>query len=148
MPNPVSLRDRFTSRRQLPASINEQPDIAAVARFTDRLAEFTSNDWLHVAAGAGHSVAARSAARAAIDAVVAEQGFGVPAWNAVDDVQTVSQCTYSEAGNVAIPKRIVAELRAARDLAAGAALALLVRTWLTPDQFDVLYQPFAIIVRS
>lgn len=148
MGNSVSLRDRSIRRPHSAAAIGLQPDVAAVSRFTDRLAELTSSDWLSVHAASAHvNLAARVAARSEADAIVRERGFGVHAWNALDDVQTVSQCTYAEAATVVPSNHVLAQLRIARDLAAGAALALLVRAWLNADEFDALYRPFAFLAR-
>ena len=148
MPNPFSLRDQSSiARLGLATTADLRPDVAAAARFTDQLAEFTTSDWLSASVEAKTDAAARSAARAAVDAIVREKSFGVQAWNALDDVQTVSQCTYPESSNVAMSKHIATKLRSARELAANAALALLVRKWLNADQFDTLYRPFALRIK-
>jgi hypothetical protein len=124
-----------------------QTDPDAVEHFIDRLTAFHRDDWIAVASVAEQNAAAQSTANALLEALVAHHGLGVQAWNVADDVETAA--FYSAALDGDTPSRRVASLlRAAREAAKVAALALLVRQVLTPNDFETLCRPFAGLMSS
>ena len=112
-------------------------DHAAVEQFIERLAQFGVDEWLSVANACG----ARVDPEACLQALVAQHALAVEAWNVADDVETAVHCSLGARGFAR--SRDGASLRLARQAAAAAALALLLRPLLTADDFDRLYRPFA-----
>lgn len=132
---------RNTTENQPPRT---QPD--AVEQFTDCLGDFDLDDWLAVAAAAEVDAPIRSTATALLEALIAHLGLGVQAWSIRDDVETVASCLVNQSTRAASRRQALTRLRAARAAANAAALALLLRPLLLPDDFDVLVRPFTHLV--
>ena len=120
-------------------------DHQAVEQFIERLAVFSLDQWLSVAASATHDANARTSASATLDQLVAQHGFAVDAWSVADDVETAFHYSVG-AMRCPPPRSASAPLRVARQTASTAALALLLRPLLGEGQFESLYQPFASLV--
>lgn len=119
-------------------------DHQAVERFIERLAAFSLDEWLSVAASLTRDASSRAEANAMLDQLVAQHKLGVDAWTIADDVETALQYSIGSMG-CAPSRRDSASLRLARQAANTAALALFVRPLLTTQDFESLYHPFAAV---
>ena len=122
---------------------NDEPALLSVDAFVDRLAELTLDQWFDV----GHrlvtnheTLALRSTSWAIMNATIADRRLGLAAWHARDAVETMAYLT-SEAAPRLSPRarRLFAAAHAAAE---DAALAVLVREHLPPEDFAVLCAPF------
>jgi hypothetical protein len=137
-----------TGRLPLPTCVTaltpaDEPALALVNVFADRLAALPYDEWLDVgrremanAASAAH----RATAFAILEATISTQGLGIAAWYARDVIETAAfMATNGE------PRRRTDERRAmavAHAAAEDAALALLARDALAPTDFAPLFAPF------
>lgn len=120
-------------------------DHDAVERFIERLAAFRLDEWLSVAASLTRDASSRAQANAMLEQLVAHHKLGVSAWSIGDDVETAFHYSVGSMG-CAPTGRDSASLRLARQAASTAALALFVRPFLTIQDFESLYHPFAAVV--
>ena len=113
----------------------------AVEQFVERLAALGLVDWLSVATSVTQTASSRANADAVLDRVVAQHHLAYDAWSIRDDVETAFHCGVGTTGRVPSPRESLS-LSIARQAAARAALALLVRSLLTATDFESLYRPF------
>jgi hypothetical protein len=113
----------------------------AVERFIERLAAFSLDNWLSVAAACERS---SSQPEFSLHALIAHHRLGMDAWRVADDIETAAYCSLGSRGFA--PSREGAALRLARGAATTAAIALLVRSLLSAEEFDSLYRPFVSLV--
>jgi hypothetical protein len=140
---------RRTGRLPLPQQVaelasREAPTLDRVNAFVDRLAELPLTAWLEI----GRSLAvdadfqaARSTARAILDATIADRELSIAAWYAKDAVETSAFLASHPSGRLSPPERRA--FAAAHGAAEVAALALLAEDHLSAADFAVLYLPFA-----
>ena len=137
-----------TGRLPLPECVtaltpSEEPRLAIVNVFVDRLAELPLQEWLDI----GRSQLAyparasqRATAFAILEATIGTHGLGIAAWYARDAVETaVCMATSGVLSWTARDRRAIA---AAHGVAEAAALALLARDSLAPTDLAVLLAPF------
>lgn len=119
-------------------------DRAAVESFIERLAALGPEEWSLLAAAAAGEDPARARVGAMVDLLVARHGLSVDVWNVMDDVETAFHCG-AESSRLALTRRQLGSMRVAREAARTAAIAVFVRPLLTPDEFDAMYGPFAMV---
>ena len=152
-PPALTTRTR-TGRLPLPQCVTsltptDEPALALVDVFVDRLAALPYEEWLDV--GRAHTADRASATMhatmfALLEATIASQGLGIAAWYARDAVETsvflaangALQCSDGE-------RRVIARAHGAAECA---ALALLARGALAPTDFTTLFAPFAHLMSS
>lgn len=143
-----------TGRLPLPTCVTaltpaDEPALALVNLFADRLAELPHDEWLDVgrremanAANAAH----RATAFAILEATISTQGLGIAAWYARDAIETaVFLATNGQPQWRTDERRAIAVAHAAAE---DAALALLARDALAPTDFAPLFAPFAHVLPS
>jgi hypothetical protein len=110
--------------------------------FVDRLAEFTPAQWLdvgrHVVTN-HETVALHARARAIMDATIANRSLGLAAWHVRDAVETIAYLASHCGPNLSRQQR--RHFAAARAGAEDAALAVLTREHLAPEEFAALCSP-------
>lgn len=125
----------------------EEPALADVNVFVDRLAELPLDGWLTIgrsSIGDHSSVGRRATAFAILEATIATNALGVAAWYARDAVETSAfVATRSAARWTSKDRRAFAAAHAAAE---EAALALLAHEKLPASDFALLIEPFASLV--
>lgn len=140
---------RRTGRLPLPQRVadltaGDEPTLDRVNAFVDRLAELPVATWLEIGrtlAGDLEAQAARSTARAILDATLADRELGLAAWYAKDAVETSAFLASHSAGRLSSADRRA--FAGAHGAAEVAALALLAEDHLSAEDFTALYFPFA-----
>jgi hypothetical protein len=120
-----------------------QTDQKSVDEFVERLAAFSVDQWLSVAAT--HDARLCAAATATLEQVVAHHELRVDMWSIAEDVETAFHYGIG-AGRLPPTRRDCESLRLAREIAGAAALALFARALLNTADFEMLYRPFAVLV--
>jgi len=109
--------------------------IACVDEFLARVADLSPDEWLLLSRNAD----SRSTALLLADTIVADRRREMARWFANDSIQTCADLAAS--GGPGLSRRTRELMAFARQAARRAALALLVRDYLTPRDFEVLYAP-------
>jgi len=151
---PALLRRVRTGRLPLPRQVAEltpddEPALAAVNAFADRLAQLPLAEWLTVGRKMIESpseYAHRETPYAILEATINERGLGVAAWYMRDAIETSAFYAGSTMTRwTSIDRRAFA---AAHALAEDTGLALLAREALAIEDFGALAAPFATLVRE
>jgi hypothetical protein len=87
-------------------------DHQAVERFIERLAAFSLDQWLSVAASLTRDPRSREGANAMLGQLVAQHKLGVAAWNIADDVETALQYSIGSMGCAPSRRQRVTSTRA------------------------------------
>ena len=116
--------------------------IAPVDEFLARVADLSCDEWLLI--GTFEQILSRkpewrSTALLLADTIVADRRREMARWFANDSIQTCADLAAS--GGPGLSRRTRELMAFARQAARRAALALLVRDYLTPRDFEVLYAP-------
>ena len=150
--SPMLARRMRTGRLPVPQrgtqlTAADEPALALVNAFVDRLAELSVQEWLEIgrARVADRDLAGRRAtAFAVLEATVGARDLGVAAWYTRDAVETSSFLA-----TCAVRRWTSAERRmfaAAQAVAEDAALALLAHDELPSAEFETLLTPFEHLV--
>lgn len=119
-------------------------DRIAAMRFVEALSDAPAEVWLEAARAAEVASAERARALDVIAALVNEHRLGLERWYLDDAIETAAWYALSRCFRV--PARGHWRSRnSAIEVARIASAALLLRRYLTPVQFDVLYGPFQAI---
>jgi hypothetical protein len=112
-----------------------------VARFIDCLAQLRAAEWITAIPDGGAE--ACDAALAKLESLTVETGQRVAAWCATDGVETAAHLAFRRStGNAQLVARKSSAIRAAQC----AALALLLRSALSPEEFARLYGAFDALI--
>lgn len=116
--------------------------IAPVDDFLARVADLSPDEWLLI--GSFEQLLSRNAdwrstALLLADSIVADRRREMARWFANDAIQTCAEL--AESGRLEHSRRARELMAFARQAARRAALALLVRDYLAPRDFEVLYAP-------
>ena len=141
-----------TGRLPLPQRVADlttldEPALAAVNAFADRLADLPASAWLAVGRSAmanGSFYELRATPFAILEATINDRGLAVTAWHVRDAIDTSAY--YASAPmrrSKSAERRVFAAAHAAAE---EAALAILARPFLPSEDFDVLCAPFANLV--
>ena len=150
----VALEPRpRTGRLPLPECVtaltpSDEPALAVVNAFADRLAALPIPEWLEVGRSAitdSAGMSQRATAFAILEAAIAAHGLGIAAWYARDTVET-SACL-AGCGMPCWTARDRRLMAAAHGAAEAAALALLARDVIAPADFAALIAPFEHLLR-
>jgi hypothetical protein len=140
-------RQTFLSTRGTTLEVSEDSSAGNVTAFVDRLAELALRDWLEL----GADIAAVSAQSAAWDdawhglqLAVSDHGLQLAAWYVRDAVQTAAFLASRRARRCSRRDGLV--FSAARRAAESAALAIIARPYLDPEDFSLLQKPVAHLV--
>jgi hypothetical protein len=112
--------------------------------FVDALATLPRSEWLEIGKGVMAGLRGnetRAAAWAIVESTLRDRGLMVTAWYARDGVETAAFLATRHTARCSSNER--RQMAAAQGAAEQAALALLVRDWLEPAEFELLYEPFA-----
>ena len=105
--------------------------------FIDRLMRLSSDEW--ISAVPDPRYAPSDASLSTIESLIGRTGQQVAAWCVADEVETAAHLAFRcSAGD----PRMIARKRSAIRAAERAALALLLRSDLSAEEFERLYRPF------
>jgi hypothetical protein len=152
--SPVLLRRMRTGRLPLPRQVAEltpedQPALAAVNAFADRLAEASVLAWLAVGrtlVDDPSSFAMRETSYAILEATINTRGLAVAAWYVRDAIETSAY--YAGRSILKWTSKERRAFAAAHAAAEDAALAILAQEHLSAEDFAALCAPFAGFVGS
>jgi hypothetical protein len=147
--SPALLRRMRTGRLGLPRQVAElttddEPALAAVNAFADRLAELPLSEWLAVGRTLVESpwmYARRETPYAILEATVNDRGLGVAAWYVRDAIETSAYYASQPMKRWTSAERRA--FAAAHAVAEETALAILARTHLGAQDVAALCAPFA-----
>jgi hypothetical protein len=152
--SPALLRRMRTGRLRLPRQVagltpDDQPALAAVNSFADRLAELPVLAWLTV----GRTLiddpsiyAQRETPYAILEATINNRGLAVAAWYVRDAIETSAY--YASRSIIKWTSKERRAFAAAHAAAEDAALAILAQEHLGGEDFAALCAPFADLVSS
>jgi hypothetical protein len=147
--SPALLRRMRTGRLPLPRQVAEltpddQPALAAVNGFADRLAELPLLAWLTVGGSlidSPSTYARRETPYAILEATINNRGLAVAAWYVRDAIETSAY--YASHSTVKWTSKERRAFAAAHAAAEDAALAVLAHEYLNAEDFAALCGPFA-----
>lgn len=124
------------------------PSVVTVDEFADRLGELPLSAWLAAGREAlePNTAAERGARCAILEATISDRGLAVAAWYVCDTIDTAAYY-----GLAPLRRRGAVERRsfaAAHAAARDAALAILARRHLGPEDFAALTAPFEQLIRG
>lgn len=152
--NGSTPRRARVGRLRLPSAVadltpQDEPALAAVNQFADRLAELPLSAWLDTgrcAMAANSDIAKRSTSYAILEATLNDRGLAVAAWYVRDAIETSAFYVAGSATRWARTDRRA--FAAAHAAAEEAALALLAREFLPSADRATLCAPFEPVVRG
>ena len=132
-------------RQALPSSTEgDEPSLARVDPFIDRLADLPLSEWIAIGRAVledRQAASTRSTSSAIVDATIAHWQLDIAAWHVRDSVETVA--FLARDANQALSRTDRRMFFAARRAGEDAALALLVHPCLPDEDLQVLFAPFA-----
>lgn len=143
-----------TGRLPLPQRVTDltpadEPGSAHVNAFVDRLVELPIGEWLAIGRrqiDAATAAMQHATAFAILEATIGVRGLGVAAWYVYDAVETSAFLATNSVSQWTAGERRV--FSAAHAAAEDAALALLARDKLAPEDFATLVAPFEHLLPS
>jgi hypothetical protein len=152
--SPALLRRMRTGRLPLPPQVaelaaNDEPPLAAVNAFADRLADLPLSSWLAVGKSLVDNPTAyahRATPFAILEATINDRGLAVAAWYVRDAIDTSAH--YASHTTTRWTSRDRRAFAAAHAVAEETALALLARPHLSADDYSALCAPFELLARE
>lgn len=146
---PAAAKRVRVGRLRLPQRVadltpEDEPGLAEVDVFVDRLAELPIDVWLDIGRsllGDSSTVGQRATAFAILEATIGTHGLGLAAWYTRDAVETSAFVASKSVSRWTSEDRCI--FAAAHAAAEDAALAVLARDKLATRDFDLLVVPFA-----
>jgi hypothetical protein len=112
-----------------------------VGEFIERLASLRPDAWLGAVSTPDNNAGDVSVQN--LNSLISRTGRAIDAWSATDAVETAAHIAF---GGIASDKRFEAKRASAIRTARHAALGLLFRSELSPEDFERLYQPFGKLI--